>query len=263
MRNVFLFGAAWSLGLGLAMGCGDSGDGDGNGSPSGTGAGGPENTGATCEAPADCYPGITQTDLDGEVMCLDRVRGGYCTHTCEADDACCAVDGVCKDGIAEVCSPFESTGDKMCFLSCEEGDLVPAMGQSGPVDEQEYCQREAGREFICRSSGGGSENRKVCVPGDCGVGAVCDGDAACASGLVCLTTFTGGYCGKKDCALDTDCPADSRCVEDGGATYCYRTCAGDTDCSFCRGSDVFAACRDDVAFAEAGTPGSVCVPPGL
>jgi hypothetical protein len=263
MRTIFLLGAACSLwGLVLLVGCGDDDGGDATGSPSGTG-GGPPNTGATCEAPADCYADIAAADIQGEVMCLDRVRGGYCTHDCTADEDCCAAQGECEAGIAQVCSPFESTGETMCFLSCEEANLVPAQGQSGPVDEQEYCQRKAGRDFICRSSGGGTDNRKVCVPGDCGVGADCDSDAACATGLVCLTSFLGGYCGTKDCALDADCPADSRCVEDGGSTYCYRTCGADTDCSFCRGSDVFAACRDDVAFADAATTGSVCVPPAL
>ena len=34
------------------------------------------------------------------------------------------------------------------------------------MDPTEFCQREAHPDFICRSSGGGSNNRKVCVPGD-------------------------------------------------------------------------------------------------
>jgi hypothetical protein len=46
----------------------------------------------------------------------------------------------------------------MCFLNCEGEDLRAEDGtSSGDVDEQEFCQREANVEFICRSSGGGSE----------------------------------------------------------------------------------------------------------
>lgn len=45
----------------------------------------------------------------------------------------------------------------MCFLSCEKDVL-------GGQEETAYCVEFANAAFGCRSSGGGTENRKVCVP---------------------------------------------------------------------------------------------------
>jgi hypothetical protein len=117
----------------------------------------PELVGQPCESPADCYPDVDHSTLLGEVECLDKVEGGYCTHLCEVDDDCCAVEGECVSGFPQVCAPFENQPDKRCFLSCEDSDL----GDLGP---DEYCQTYAHPSFGCRSTGGGSENRKVCVP---------------------------------------------------------------------------------------------------
>lgn len=118
--------------------------------------GSPDNAGEVCEVADDCYPDV-EGELSGEAQCLDRVESGYCTHLCETDDDCCAVEGECESDLKQVCAPFESTGLKMCFLSCEGEDV-------GEQDENEYCQEHAHERFICRSTGGGSENRKVCVP---------------------------------------------------------------------------------------------------
>jgi hypothetical protein len=112
-----------------------------------------ENTGHACQSVDQCYPGVDQSTLLGAVVCMDRVEGGYCTHQCAADTDCCAVDGECDTGFPQVCAPFESTGERYCFLSCE-----------GVADEATYCQEHANRAFGCRSTGGGSANRKVCVP---------------------------------------------------------------------------------------------------
>lgn len=120
-----------------------------------------ENTGTSCAVPAECYPGLDAETLKGAVQCLTRVTGGYCTHLCTTDADCCAVPGECKSGFKQVCSPFESTGMKMCFLSCEKADITAS--ETG-VDETTYCHNYANAAFACRSSGGGSENRKVCVP---------------------------------------------------------------------------------------------------
>ena len=218
----------------------------------------PEETGSACEVADDCFAEVDAEELQGDALCLDRVRDGYCTHTCTSDDDCCAAEGECDTNIEQVCSPFESTGDMMCFLSCEP-DAIDASG-SDAEDEQEYCQREASPDFICRSSGGGSENRKVCVPGDCGVGASCADDADCDTDLDCIDDFRGGYCGARDCETDDDCPGDSLCITDGGDNFCMQTCNGDTDCSFCRYGDP-ATCSDDVDYADPDTSsGSVCVP---
>jgi hypothetical protein len=121
-----------------------------------------EDTGEACTVADDCYDEVLEEDRDmiaGEIECLERVEGGYCTHQCETDDDCCAVDGECdSNDIRVVCSPFENeSGIKRCFLACEAEDI-------GDQEESEYCQEFAHEDFGCRSSGGGDENRKVCVP---------------------------------------------------------------------------------------------------
>lgn len=121
---------------------------------------GPTNTGQTCSTVDTCYPDVDRSELSGDAVCLDRVDGGYCTHHCARDLDCCAAEGECPGGHAEVCGPFESTGEMYCFLSCEDEDLVG----TDLTDVEVYCQTYAGPAFHCRSTGGGSENRKVCVP---------------------------------------------------------------------------------------------------
>lgn len=249
--TLFLLSGAVALG----GACGDD-DGGGTGA-GGSGAGGPggrpNETGAACEVPADCYTDVADDELQGDALCLDRVRGGYCTHECADDDDCCAAEGECDSGIDQVCSPFESTNTMMCFLACEGSDI-------GDRDDQEYCQAEAGKDFICRSSGGGSNNRKICVPGDCGVGADCGSADDCTGDLECTLDLLGGYCSKTGCELNADCPEGSLCVDHSdGSSYCMKSCEAETDCTFCRGADVFATCSDEVTFMEADTTGSVCI----
>lgn len=114
-----------------------------------------EDVGQPCDDVDDCYPEVDHADLAGEVVCLDKVEDGYCTHYCVDDADCCAVEGECdeQEDLEYVCGPFESTGERYCFISCE-----------GQDDGDGYCQEYAHAAFICRSTGGGSENRKVCVP---------------------------------------------------------------------------------------------------
>ncbi len=119
-----------------------------------------ENVGTACASAAECYPGLQEAGtLKGAVQCLTRVPNGYCTHLCQADTDCCAVAGECPGGRAQVCGPFESTGQQMCFLSCEAADV----SRAGETDPNVYCQKYANAAFNCRSTGGGAKNRKVCV----------------------------------------------------------------------------------------------------
>lgn len=135
---------ALSIALTLSLaGCG--GDDDG------------ENVGSACEVADDCFDDIERDSILGEIECLTRVEGGYCTHLCESDDDCCAVDGECETNLPQVCAPFENSGQKRCFLSCE-ADVI------GDEEETAFCQDHAHESFLCRSTGGGGENRKVCVP---------------------------------------------------------------------------------------------------
>ena len=237
----------------------DSDDSDSGGPGSGGSAGRPPDTGAACEVDGDCFPDVVEGELQGDALCLTRVRDGYCTHTCESDDDCCAVEGECKTDLAQVCSPFESSDMQMCFLSCEDQD-VDAVDDA--ADEQAYCQRYASPDFICRSSGGGTQNRKICVPGDCGLGADCASDADCSGDLECFTAFHGGFCGTAGCNVNADCPDGALCVVSGdGNNYCFARCASAAECSYCRHDGAFATCSDEVTYAEEGTSGSVCVPP--
>ncbi len=256
MRTAFpLVGLSIAASL-FVFACGDDEDGGDDGA--GNTGNRPEETGAICEAADDCYPDVAEGAILGEIECLDRVRGGYCTHSCESDEDCCAAEGECKTDLLQVCSPFEAMEGKSCFLSCEPEDVDRA---PEIADEQEFCQREASTDFICRSSGGGSQNRKVCVPGDCGVGAGCASADDCDSGLECVTRVRGGYCTVPGCESNADCPGDTLCLAAAGGNYCVRPCATASDCSFCRRDGFFASCSDEVTFAEDGTTGSVCVPP--
>ena len=110
--------------------------------------GSPDLVGSVCVTPDDCYPDIDATQLLGEVECLDRVPAGYCTHQCTTDADCCAIDGECVTDLPQVCSPFESTGLMMCFLSCEAEDVAAA----GATDENAFCQEFVSPWFGCRCS---------------------------------------------------------------------------------------------------------------
>jgi hypothetical protein len=69
------------------------------------------------------------------------------------------VAGECSDGRPQLCGPFESTGQQYCFLSCEAA-VVTASGLSDAM----FCATYAAADFNCRSTGGGSQNRKICAP---------------------------------------------------------------------------------------------------
>lgn len=114
--------------------------------------------GQSCSAAAQCYTGIDAAALSGQVTCLTQVSGGYCTHTCSSDGDCCKVPGEC-DGRPQLCAPFESAGQMYCFLSCEAALLADA-----GLSDTSYCATYAAATFSCRSTGGGSQNRKICAP---------------------------------------------------------------------------------------------------
>ena len=141
-----------------------------------------EQVGQSCAIPDECYPDVAHPDagtdagtdagadggtttggIRGTVICLTKVTGGYCTHTCVDDSDCCAVPGECKTEspggppkYPQVCAPFENQPEKYCFLSCEDKIV-------GTTDANTYCHDFANIEFGCRSTGGGSENRKICA----------------------------------------------------------------------------------------------------
>jgi hypothetical protein len=119
-----------------------------------------EQAGQSCTDAAQCYPDVPAGALHGDPICLDQARNGYCTHTCESDADCCAVAGECRTALPQVCTPYESSRGKYCFLSCEDSDVRNA----GFTDAATFCHTYANAAFECKSSGGGAQNRKICVP---------------------------------------------------------------------------------------------------
>ena len=96
-----------------------------------------------------------------------------------------------------------------------------------------------------------------------GVGAQCaDGDDCLLEGQVCLTQFSGGYCGIADCASDADCPDASACVtHDDGRNYCFRLCVDKPECNANRDEAVEANCSGSITFVDPSREGKACEPP--
>ena len=119
--------------------------------------------------------------------------------------------------------------------------------------------------FIACGDDDGDENEADEV----GVGAQCEDSMDCQqpeddAGIMqeCLTEFTGGYCGVKDCTANVDCPEGSACVaNDNGTDYCFRQCAEKSECNANRDPDVEANCSANIEWVEEDTPGRACVPP--
>src|ERR1051325_4987870 len=97
MRTPFRFVFSAPLVLSAFVACGgDDDSGGGTGGAGGTGGRPPEETGSVCKTNDQCFAGVAEGTLEGDPLCITRVRDGYCTHTCESDDNCCAVSGECK-----------------------------------------------------------------------------------------------------------------------------------------------------------------------
>lgn len=98
----------------------------------------------SCEVADDCAEWVPDS---AEPVCLEKSGEGFCSWTCEAD-ADCADDP--DEDFAYVCSSFESTEGLYCFPSCnEDGDSEVPVCPDG---------------YGCRSTGGGSDNRRICFP---------------------------------------------------------------------------------------------------
>lgn len=92
---------------------------------------------APCDSAEDCSP-----PPDTEAACVDKGGEGFCSWFCDNDGDC---DVDVDDDYDYVCASFEDSPDMYCFPSCE--------GEAG-------CPGG----FECRSTGGGSDNRKICFP---------------------------------------------------------------------------------------------------
>src|SRR5688572_18657175 len=90
--------------------------------------------------------------------------------------------------------------------------LVFAVGGCGDDDGNEAIRRGIGSE---------------CALGDGSPRGDCEG-----ADQICLTEFSGGYCGARDCTADADCPVGSACVTDDGTTnYCFLICLDKPECN--------------------------------
>lgn len=103
-----------------------------------------------CASVADCVDPVPE---DTEGVCLEKSQEGFCTWTCTHDDDC--DDGEHPHPL--VCAGFEDEAGSFCFPSCDDGD---SDDEGGGEDGEGACP--AG--FVCRSTGGGSANRKICFP---------------------------------------------------------------------------------------------------
>ena len=78
---------------------------------------------------------------------------------------------------------------------------------------------------------------------------------------MCLPQFRGGYCGLQGCLHDTDCPAASACVTEGGTNYCFRICVEKVECNVNREAANESNCSSSTTFVD-GTQGrKACLPP--
>ena len=105
---------------------------------------------------------------------------------------------------------------------------------------------------------GGTEADRLGVAAECTATSDCNTE----DGLVCLSQFKGGYCGKSDCTKTTDCPGGSVCItHDDTVNYCFRTCIDKVECNINRTAANEANCSSNVTFAEGSKSGKVCIPP--
>jgi hypothetical protein len=101
---------------------------------------------------------------------------------------------------------------------------------------------------------------------DLGIGAQCSADDQCNTDLMqtCVLNFKGGYCGKKGCTTEADCPDLSSCVaHTDGMNYCFRNCIDKAECNENRDAENESNCSANITFVvPADNVGlKACVPP--
>jgi len=104
----------------------------------------------------------------------------------------------------------------------------------------------------------GTEADQLGVGAECAATSECDED----TNQECLTEFSGGYCGIRDCVSDEDCPEASACIaHDNQTNYCFRVCLDKAECNENRSVDVESNCSSNVVFTDGAQGRKACVPP--
>jgi len=98
----------------------------------------------SCEAPEDC-----EVPESVDAVCVDKSGAGFCTWECEVDVDCDEAEEADFD-FDYGCASFESEDALYCFPMCN----------SDADDPEDECPPA----MTCRSTGGGSDNRKICFP---------------------------------------------------------------------------------------------------
>jgi hypothetical protein len=175
----------------------------------------------------------------------------WCAQNCPDDPGCGG--------------PNAPTWGRACRIECETDAGCPA---GTYCREDLICIYDCGEEQAC-PNGGACDDRGRCVPttDPIRIGAQCTDSAACESAdepieLVCLTQFTGGYCGLEGCTGDVDCPEGSACVtHDDGNNYCFRVCVDKPDCNRNRDEENWSNCVGSITFVDDRNDRKVCEPP--
>ncbi|MGC9044617.1 MAG: hypothetical protein ACP5KG_12270 [Myxococcota bacterium] len=190
------------------------------------------NIGGSCGSDSDCQTGKC-------FMLGDKFKNGYCSLTCDSGSKCPISSG-------GLCTNFEGKAD---------GESICALGCSKDSD----CRIK--EKYACRlvkadSAEIGNIYTTVCSGVD-NLGATCEKDADCSSGLSCISQsdlgkgkggdFSERICSKQ-CTKDSDCPHIFQCAEGDESClktarcvngYCFRGCEQDKHCAkskyACRG----------------------------
>lgn len=250
----------------------------------------------TCESARDCTaPQICLINPStGAKTCGAPVGGGETGATCSDGSQCAS--GVCFNG--ECAGPCDNAQDCPNGWACEETQVPLDGGQTAAlkvcVEQASPCLSNSACSSpqICvvdRSSAPPSLTCQDPVPGAGGLGAVCNADSECASGLCldgactlpcerpndCSTdgsyvcqpaqvqaggqTTTINVCAPKpadQCLSDGQCAAPKRCVATRGATDVAFTCQDPAGAG-----EVGALCSDDSACAQGFCLNGACAPP--
>ena len=207
------------------------------------------------------YPAMRDTGVcvptgDGVESCngIDDDCDGQTDEVCQPLGADCVDDSSCLEGTCvdvptgarictEPCDPFASAcrdGFTCRRTGCGEGFCVP--GGAGAKSLGDACGDDGECASLhCVDPGDGT--RRCLSPcqdgeGDCDPGDVCglENGGSCG-GCVSGAGRTGPFGHGETCATATDCRGGTSCIDDEGAMYCARSCAGGEACpdgSHCR-----------------------------